>query len=103
VLQSGTNRLLPQLSFAVTLPQFFPSREQKAALVSAMQPHTFAMPPPAQDSGEAHVPHEATVRDAPQLSLAVTLPQSLPSRTQNAVSLSAAQPHTFAVPLPPQL
>jgi hypothetical protein len=47
-----------------------------------------------------HVPHEATVRLAPQLSVFVTLPQFLPSRAQNVVSFSAVHPHTFATPPP---
>jgi hypothetical protein len=96
-------RELPQLSPAVTLPQFFPSREQKLASPSYAQPQTFAVPPPAQVCGAPHVPHEGTVRDAPQLSLAVTLPQFLPSREQKFASPSYAQPHTFAVPAPPQV
>jgi hypothetical protein len=39
-LQSATVRLVPQLSGAVTLPQLVPSRAQKAAFASAMQPQT---------------------------------------------------------------
>ncbi len=52
-------------------------------------PQTFAVPPPAQVCGEVQLPHELTARFVPQLSLAVTLPQFLPSREQNALSLSA--------------
>jgi len=37
------------------------------------------------------VPHELTVRDAPQLSLPVTLPQFFPSREQNAAAPSGVQ------------
>jgi hypothetical protein len=88
-------RAVPQLSGAVRLPQSFPRRAQNAGLVSAVQPHTFDVPPPPQVCGAVHVPHEATVRDVPQLSAAVTLLQFLPSRVQNAVSFSAVQPHSF--------
>jgi hypothetical protein len=49
------------------------------------------VPPPPQVAGEVQVPHELTVRDVPQLSLAVTLPQLSPSRVQNAVVLSGVQ------------
>ena len=93
-------RDVPQLSLAVTPPQFLPSREQNAVSVSAEQPQTLALPPPAHVCGEVHVPHELTVRDVPQLSLAVTPPQFLPSREQNAVSVSAEQPQTLALPPP---
>src|SRR6185436_10076212 len=64
-------------------------------------PQTLAVPPPPQVCGEVQVPHEDTVRLVPQLSLAVTLPQFLPSREQNAVLLSGVQvppPQTLAVP-----
>jgi hypothetical protein len=33
----------------------------------------------------------------------MTWPQFLPRLVQNAVSLSGVQPHTFAVPPPPQV
>jgi hypothetical protein len=46
------------------------------------------------------VPHEVTVREVLQLSLAVTLPQFLPSLEQNAVLVSATQPQTLAVTAP---
>jgi hypothetical protein len=95
-----TVRLLPQLSVPVTLPQLFPSRVQNTASVSAVQPQTFAAPPPAHVCGAVHAPHEATVRDVPQLSAAVTAPQFFPSRVQNAVSLSAVQPHTLGETAP---
>jgi hypothetical protein len=89
------------LSFAVTLPQFFANRVQNAVAVSGVQSHAFAVPPPPQVCGAMHVPHDATVRDVPQLSVPVTLPQFLPSRVQNAAFVSGAHPHTFAVPPPP--
>jgi hypothetical protein len=95
-------RVVPQLSAAVTLPQFFPSRVQNAVSPSYVQPHTFAAPPPAQVCGAVHTPQLA-VRDAPQLSLEVTLPQFLPSPAQNAAVLCAVQPHTFPVPPPPHV
>lgn len=46
VPQLVTVRVLPHESMPVTLPQFFPSRAQNAALVSGAQPQTFAFPPP---------------------------------------------------------
>jgi hypothetical protein len=96
-----TVRDVPQLSLAVTLPQFLPRREQNAVLVSGVHagwPHTLAVPPPPQVCGDVQVPHELTVRDVPQLSLAVTLPQFLPRREQNAVLVSGAQTQTLLVP-----
>jgi hypothetical protein len=77
----------PQLSLAVTLPQFFPCRVQNAALVSATQPHTLAVTAP-HVCGEVHVPHDVTVRLVPQLSAAVRLPQFFPCREQNVASPS---------------
>jgi hypothetical protein len=97
-------RETPQLSLDVTLPQFLPRRAQNAVFVSAVQPHTPDVPPPPHVTPvPLHVPHEATVRDVPQLSAAATLPQFLTSRVQYAASVSGVQPHTFAVPPPPQL
>jgi hypothetical protein len=97
-----TERELPQLSFAVTLPQFLPTRVQNAASVSAVHggiPQTLAVTAP-QVCGEVQVPHEVTVRLVPQLSAAVTLPQFLPMRPQNAVSVSDVQPQTLLVTAP---
>jgi hypothetical protein len=94
--QEATVRLVPQLSAAVTAPQFLPSRLQKAVFVSAAHAHAFVA---LHVAGGVHVPQTATVRDAPQLSFAVTLPQALPSRLQKAASLSAA--HVVTPPLPP--
>ena len=37
-------RVVPQLSGAVTAPQFFPSREQNSVSVSGAQAHTFEPP-----------------------------------------------------------
>jgi hypothetical protein len=91
------------VSVPVTWPQFLPTREQKAVSLSAVQPHTLAAPAPPHVCGAMHLPHEATERGWPQLSVPVTGPQSLPTREQKAVSLSALQPHTFASPAPPQV
>src|SRR5258708_24160830 len=60
-------------------------------VVSALFPQTLAVPPPPQVRGEVQAPHELTVRDIPQLSSAVTVPQSLPARAQKAPSLSGVQ------------
>jgi hypothetical protein len=98
----ATVRVAPQLSAAVTPPQFLASLVQNAVLSSAVQPHRFAVPPPPQALGAAHVP-QVTVRAVLQLSGAVTLPQFLPLREQNAASLSAVQPQTFPVPPPAQV
>src|SRR5690349_1966446 len=54
-------------------------------------PQAFGVPPPPQVCGEAQVPHEATVRGAPQLSVPVTAPQVLASRPQKAASVSGMQ------------
>src|SRR5512140_96644 len=80
VPHDATVRLVPQLSLAVTLPQFLPSRVQNATSLSAVQPHTLATGgvAPAHVCGAVHVP-QFTVLLAPQLSLAVTLSQFLPS------------------------
>src|SRR5436853_63276 len=48
------------------------------------------------------VPHGLTVRANPQLSVPLTVPQSFPSRAQNAESVSL-QPQTLATPPPAQL
>src|SRR5438552_3396565 len=45
--------------------------------------------------GEVHEPHDVTVRAVPQLSLALTVPQFLPSRAQNAGSLSGVHAQTL--------
>jgi hypothetical protein len=54
-------------------------------------PQTFEVPPPPQVAGEVQVPQLVTVRDVPQLSFAVTVPQFLPTRVQNAGSVSGVQ------------
>jgi hypothetical protein len=104
VPHEATVRGLPQLSFAVTVPQFAPARAQNAASVSGVQPHTPDTPPPPHETPvPPHVPHAATVREAPQLSLSVTLPQFFPSRAQNAALDSVVQPHTLVTPPPPHV
>lgn len=95
-------RLVPQLSAAVTASQFLPRRAQNEAPDSGAQPHTFGLPPPPHDSGAAHTP-QSVVRERPQLSAAVTLPQLAPWRAQNATSVSPVQPQTWAAPPPPQV
>jgi hypothetical protein len=52
------------------------------------EPQTFAVPPPAQVAGDVQLPQLDTVREVPQLSFAVTLPQFLARRLQNAASVS---------------
>jgi hypothetical protein len=88
--QESTVRFAPQLSFAVTEPQFLPSRVQNARSVSDVQTHTLAVTKP-QVHGAVQLPHELTVRLVPQLSTAVTPPQVVPSREQNAGSVSGVQ------------
>jgi hypothetical protein len=101
VPQLATVRAVPQLSVPATCPQFLPARVQKAAFVSAAQPHTFTVPPPPQVCGAVQVP-QLTVRIVPQLSAPATCPQFLPIRVQKAAFVSAMQfgPHTF-ITLPP--
>jgi hypothetical protein len=98
-LQSGTVRLVPQLSVPVTLPQFFPSLVQNAALVSGPHPQAnvalHAWVP-------AHVP-QLKVRVVPQLSFSLGAPQDSPILAQCKRSVSAAHPHTLAVPPPAQV
>jgi hypothetical protein len=69
-------------------------------------PQTLLVPPPPHVCGAVHVPHEPTVRDDPQLSVAVTLPQFLPRLEQSVASVSGVQllpPQTFVVPPPPHV
>jgi hypothetical protein len=97
-LQSATLRDAPQLSLPATVPQFLPLAVQKAASVCGVQPHTFGVLRPHVHP-VAHAPHP-TVREPPQLSFAVTLPQFLPCAVQKAGSPWYVQPHTFAVTRP---
>jgi hypothetical protein len=103
VPQLDTVRVAPQLSAPVTLPQFFPSREQKAALVSGLQAQTLATPPPPHVCGLVQVPQLDTVRVAPQLSVPVTVPQLFPSREQKVPFVSGEQPQTLGEPPPPHV
>jgi hypothetical protein len=91
VPQGTALRVAPQLSAAVTEPQFFPSREQNARFVSGVHMQTFA---PLQVSVPEQVPQVA-VRATPQLSLALTEPQFLPSREQKVVSDSGVHTQMF--------
>jgi hypothetical protein len=95
-------RIVPQLSDAVTVPQFLPSRLQKAASASgAQQLFGIGAPAPSQICVPLQLPQLA-VRMMPQLSAAVTVPQLFPRRAQKAVSVSFVQPHTFGtLGLPP--
>src|SRR4051794_4160834 len=103
VPHEATVRLVPQLSPAVTAPQVLPRRAQKTASVSPVQPHTLGTPAPAQLSGEAQGPHEATLRGPPQLSVPLTGPQFLPRRPQKPALVSGVQPHTLGVSPPEQV
>jgi hypothetical protein len=96
VPHEATVRLVPQLSVLVAVPQVLPRRVQNALSVSGVQaagPHTL---PALQTRGGEQVPHEATVRLVPQLSLELTDPQFLPSRLQKAASVSAVHPQALA-------
>src|SRR5262245_17554922 len=95
-LPQTTLRWLPQLSSAVTGPQFLPCRAQNVGVLSETQSEqTFGgRPPPPHVAGEVQVP-QLTVRDLPQLSGAVTMLQFFPTRAQNAASVSVVQPHTL--------
>ena len=79
---------------SATEPQFLP---EHAVLIGVLlQPQMFAVPVPAQVSGDVHVPH-AYVPPQPF----GTEPQFLP---EHAVAIGVGeQPHTFGVPPPPQL
>ena len=69
--QDATVRAWPQLSLPDAPAQFLPMRLQNAAFVSGVQPQAFAVPPPPHVCGGVQGPHEPTVRDWPQLSVAV--------------------------------
>ena len=79
-------RLAPQLSVAVTEPQFLPRRLQKAASVSGAQ-QTLGRAGAGGGAGAAG----AAVRVTPQLSVPLTVPQFLPRRLQKAALLSGVQ------------
>lgn len=101
--QEAMSRVWPQRSVTpVREPQVFPSELHSAASVSGAQTQAFAL----QLLGKVQVPHDVTVLGAPQLSVAVTAPQALPRRVQNAALLSGTQlgwPQMLATPLPAQV
>lgn len=103
VVDLVTVLLTPQLSGAVTTPQFFPSRSKKAASVSGAQAHTFGDPPPPQVCVPLQLPQLTELRHVPQLSCPEVGPQFFPSRAQKAVLSSAVQPQRLGVPPPPQV
>ena len=72
------------------VPQFLP----RAAHVVGVQPHTFAGPPPPQESGGVQLPHAS----CPPQPLAM-LPQFL----FWAAQVVGVQPQTLGIPPPPQL
>jgi hypothetical protein len=91
----------PQLSVPKSDPQFLlPKREQNAASVSVVQPHTLTVPPPPQVTPVPEQAPQLAVRGAPQLSLAMRSPQFLPRREQNTASFSVTHPQTFGVTAP---
>jgi hypothetical protein len=88
--QLATVRTVPQLSGAVTGPQLFPRRTQKAASVSGAQPHWFGVLAP-HVCGGVHEPQVVIVRLTPQWSVATIPLQFFPSAEQRAVSDSETQ------------
>jgi hypothetical protein len=90
-----TVRPTPQLSAAVRLLQFLPCLEQNSGSVSGTQAQALVAP---HVWGNVHVPHDTTVREVPQLSVSVTLPQVALSREHNAPSVSGTQAHTWFPP-----
>ena len=84
--QLVTVRVAPQLSAAVTAPHWAPTRVQKVALVSAVQPQTLAMPPPPPQVLTPPQLPQSRVRVAPQLSVTTREPQFLPRAAQRAAS-----------------
>jgi hypothetical protein len=102
--QDATVRGTPQLSVAVSAPHAADFEAQSAALDSGVQPHCFAVPPPPQEAPvPLQAPQESTVREAPQLSVAVSAPHAAALLAQSAASDSGVQPHWLAAPPPPQL
>lgn len=89
-----TVRIVPQLSGAVSEPQFFCSRVQKSGFVSAVQTH-WPLPLQVRLGAVVHVPQLVTVRITPQLSGAVSAPHTRLWREQNVPSLSGMQAHTL--------
>ena len=91
--QEGAVCVMPQLLVPVTDPHVAFRRPQKDWSLSSVQPHA---PLALQVLGNAHGPQELTVRLVPQLSGAVTDPQTLPSRAHIWGSVSGVQ-HRLAV------
>ena len=94
--------LVPQLSASVGVPQVSEAAAQRAPSLSAVQPQAFATPPPPQVTPVPEQLPQETVREAPQLSEAVSAPQFAPFAAQRLADDSGVQPQTFAVPAPPQ-
>jgi hypothetical protein len=95
-----TERALPQLSMPLKLPQvLLPWATQNAASVWGMHPQTLGVPPLPHTvfAGQPRVKLQSvTVLSLPQLSLnGPTLPQFLPRRAQNAVSISGVHEQVF--------
>ena len=93
----STVRERPQLSSAASVPQSRARRAHSSASLSAEQPHACSVPPPPQVSGAVQDPHDS-LRAAPQLSVASTVPQLAPRRAQKASLVSATQ---ASLPEPP--
>jgi hypothetical protein len=104
VPHDDTGRTAPQRSTAEMAPHVAAFAVHSSASVSAEQPQTLATPPPPQ---VRPVPEQkvlsVTVRVTPQLSGAVTVPQSLPRRAANCALLSGAHAQTLEVPPPPHV
>jgi hypothetical protein len=97
-----TQEVPVHLHRASTGSQVSPSSQVTLSQGLPPWPQTLATPAPPQVSAPEQVP-QLTVRDASQLSKAVTLSQSLPRRVQKALSVSAVQPQRLAWPPPPQV
>jgi hypothetical protein len=66
--------------------------------VSRVTPHTPGVPPPPQKSLPLQLPQLLTVREVPQLSVAVHPLQFLPIRVQKAALVSGTQAQTLVAP-----
>src|SRR5438034_1095961 len=81
----------PPMALArVALVATFTVRLQAGKVSPGGEPHTLGVPPPPQVCGDVHMP-QPTVRDRPQLSAPVTVPQFFPSCRQKAASVSGVQ------------
>jgi hypothetical protein len=95
-------RVVPQLSVPTAESQFLPAQMS----ASEGEQHVFGSGPvTSQTWGAVHAPQpghpcvsQLTVRVAPQLSVALSVPQVAFSLVQNAGSDSATQPQTLLVP-----